>query len=161
MLNRASANLPEGIVLMVRDAYRSSDIQRKVYSGFLKKFKKENPYWSQPRLKEETNKFVADPQGSIPGGHTTGAAVDVTLAYAKDNRRMAMKTSKLSYQEQTHIGSKVPNHIRKNRKILYDAMKKAGFVNYPNEWWHYSFGDVFATARQGGKIAIYDAVKQS
>lgn len=160
MLNGANSYLPKGIVLMARDAYRSSDIQRKIYSSFIKKFKKENPPWSQVRLKEETNKFVADPEGLIPGGHTTGAAVDVTLAYAKNKKRLAMKTSKLPYQEQTSVNSKVPKHIRKNRKILYDAMIKAGFVNYPNEWWHYSFGDVFATARQGGKIAIYGAVEK-
>jgi D-alanyl-D-alanine dipeptidase len=31
---------------------------------------------------------------------------------------------------------------RENRKLLFDAMTKAGFINYPLEWWHYSFGDV-------------------
>ena len=160
MLNSANSYLPQGIVFMVRDAYRSLDTQRRIYSSFKRKFKRENPAWSQARLKEETNKFVADPQGLIPGGHTTGAAVDVTLAYVKNKKRLAMKTTKLSYQEQTSLDSMVPRHIRKNRKLLYDATIKAGFVNYPNEWWHYSYGDVFATARQGGKIAIYGAVEQ-
>jgi len=160
MLNSANSFLPDGIVLMLRDAYRSADTQRRIYSSFIKKFKKENPLWSEARLKEETNKFAADPKGLIPGGHTTGAAVDVTLAYAKNKKRLAMKTTKLNYQEQTRLDSMVPRHIRKNRKLLYDATIKAGFVNYPNEWWHYSYGDVFATARQGGKIAIYGAVEQ-
>ena len=26
-----------------------------------------------------------------------------------------------------------------NRKILGDAMRRAGFVNYVDEWWHFSF----------------------
>jgi D-alanyl-D-alanine dipeptidase len=27
-----------------------------------------------------------------------------------------------------------------NRAILGDAMRRAGFVNYVDEWWHFSFG---------------------
>jgi D-alanyl-D-alanine dipeptidase len=28
---------------------------------------------------------------------------------------------------------------RANRKLLLDAMKQRGFVNYPMEWWHFTF----------------------
>jgi len=28
---------------------------------------------------------------------------------------------------------------RANRELLLDAMKKRGFVNYPMEWWHFTF----------------------
>jgi D-alanyl-D-alanine dipeptidase len=29
--------------------------------------------------------------------------------------------------------------VAANRKILVDAMAAEGFVNYENEWWHFSF----------------------
>ena len=28
---------------------------------------------------------------------------------------------------------------RANRKLLLDAMKRRGFVNYPLEWWHFTY----------------------
>ena len=28
---------------------------------------------------------------------------------------------------------------RRNRDLLRSAMRQAGFVNYPMEWWHFSF----------------------
>ena len=30
---------------------------------------------------------------------------------------------------------------KQNRKILREAMERAGFVWYPGEWWHYCYGD--------------------
>jgi hypothetical protein len=38
---------------------------------------------------------------------------------------------------------------KKNRRLLYHAMKKAGFTNYPSEWWHYDYGDTFWGALTG------------
>ena len=31
--------------------------------------------------------------------------------------------------------------IKNNRRILYNAMTKAGFTNLPSEWWHYDYKD--------------------
>jgi D-alanyl-D-alanine dipeptidase len=31
----------------------------------------------------------------------------------------------------------LPIHILKNREALESAMKKAGFLPLPTEWWHY------------------------
>jgi D-alanyl-D-alanine dipeptidase len=30
---------------------------------------------------------------------------------------------------------------RRNRKILVDALEAEGMINYPSEWWHFSYGD--------------------
>ncbi len=32
---------------------------------------------------------------------------------------------------------------RANRDILTRALSAAGLVNYPTEWWHWSFGDCY------------------
>lgn len=31
--------------------------------------------------------------------------------------------------------------IRDNRRVLFSVMTQAGFANYPDEWWHWSYGD--------------------
>jgi hypothetical protein len=35
------------------------------------------------------------------------------------------------------------SRYHENRKLLYNAMTRAGFTNYPEEWWHYDFGNQF------------------
>ena len=37
-------------------------------------------------------------------------------------------------------------------------MKKAGFVNYPPEWWHWSYGDRYWAAALNKKFAIYKGI---
>ncbi|BDR54317.1 hypothetical protein KIMH_04280 [Bombiscardovia apis] len=37
----------------------------------------------------------------------------------------------------------VSEDAQANRKLLADAMSAAGFVNYPSEWWHWSYGDAY------------------
>ena len=42
-----------------------------------------------------------------------------------------------------------------NRKLLLRTMQKQGFVNYPNEWWHFCYGDKLYAAYKFEKQAIY------
>lgn len=43
-----------------------------------------------------------------------------------------------------------------NRRLFWNAMTAAGFSNYPEEWWHFDFGNQFDAIRTGRK-AIYGA----
>lgn len=43
-----------------------------------------------------------------------------------------------------------------NRRLLWNAMTVAGFSNYPDEWWHFDFGNQFDAARTGRQV-IYGA----
>jgi D-alanyl-D-alanine dipeptidase len=44
---------------------------------------------------------------------------------------------------------------------LIDAMRAAGFVNYPTEWWHWSYGDRYWAYLLGKPAAIFGAVLSS
>ena len=46
---------------------------------------------------------------------------------------------------------------RANRRLLFWVMTEAGFVNYPDEWWHYSWGDQMWAALTGAPAAFYAA----
>lgn len=43
-----------------------------------------------------------------------------------------------------------------NRRMFVNAMQAAGFSNYPEEWWHFDYGNQFAAARTG-EPAVYGA----
>lgn len=47
------------------------------------------------------------------------------------------------------------NYILANRRMLHDAMSKAGFSNYDEEWFHFDMGNQFDSKRTGKPNAIY------
>ena len=81
---------------------------------------------------------------NIPA-HNTGAAIDVEII-AKDGELVDMGMAIKDWQKvnpdlcQTDCDL-LDQDIRKNRKILHDVLVSYDFVNYPTEWWHFSYGD--------------------
>lgn len=47
--------------------------------------------------------------------------------------------------------------VRKNRRLLYNAMIEAGFTNLSSEWWHYDYGDKF-WAYFTGNTAMFEGI---
>jgi D-alanyl-D-alanine dipeptidase len=45
-----------------------------------------------------------------------------------------------------------------HRQTLRQAMEGAGFVQHPNEWWHFSWGDQLWAWRSGAAQACYGRV---
>jgi len=134
-LSIAQKSLPKGIYIKVLSGYRSLDEQWKLWN--------ENPDSSR----------IANPRNG-GGGHQTGGAVDVTLIDA-DGNELDMGCGYLEFGCKTATTA----GWNKNRKMLYDAMVvHAGFINYPNECWHYSYGDKMWAAYARKKYAIYGAV---
>ncbi len=111
-------------------------------------------------------RFWAPPSSDplTPPPHSTGAAVDLTLADSK-GLPLAMGG------EIDAIGSiSYPDHYaaaatadplstaalwHQRRSALAGAMAAAGFAQHPNEWWHFSYGDQLWAWRCGGAEAIY------
>jgi D-alanyl-D-alanine dipeptidase len=88
--------------------------------------------------KREVGKYTSPPGGS---SHQCGAAVDVTLLDSNNNR-IDMGTTLTDFGEKVNTYSEqISAEQKENRKILLDAMTKVGFINYPLEWWHFSYGD--------------------
>ncbi|WP_165185808.1 M15 family metallopeptidase [Caulobacter soli] len=88
----------------------------------------------------EDHMFVADPaQGSR---HNRGCAVDLTLYDLKTGRPVEMPSrydemSGRSYAD--FIGGTTKQ--RALRAVLRQAMVAQGFEVYPEEWWHFDYGD--------------------
>ena len=44
---------------------------------------------------------------------------------------------------------------QQNRAVMGDALSAVGLVNYPTEWWHWSYGDRYWALATGAGHAIY------
>ena len=160
VLIRASNNLPLNHKLLIVTAYRPISMQKKLWRNRLIQMAKRHPFKMIFRYKEWVNlasKYTAPPGGS---SHQCGAAVDVTIL-DQNNERLDMGTSF------TDFGSIVNTHTdlitekqKQNRRMLYEVMTKAGFVNYPLEWWHYSYGDRMWAAYGRKTHALYGRIEE-
>lgn len=71
-------------------------------------------------------------------GHTRGSTVDLTLI-KKDGSFVDMGGAFDLFSEISHPDyKKLTRTQKKNRKILHDAMIKAGFNGIDSEWWHFT-----------------------
>lgn len=57
--------------------------------------------------------------------------------------------------------SETEKEALQNRRFLYQVMKRAGFSNYSEEWWHWSDGDNMDAANCKKESAIYGGAKMS
>ena len=95
--------------------------------------------------------------------HSTGAAIDVYLVddhgkpldmgihpkdWMKDkDGRLSLTNSKIISDEATS-----------NRQIMSHVLSKVGFVNYPTEYWHWSYGDKYWAFVKQQPFAIYGSI---
>ena len=71
-------------------------------------------------------------------GHTRGSTVDLTLI-KKDGSFVDMGGTFDLFSEISHPDyKKLTKEQKKNRKILHDAMIKAGLKGIDSEWWHFT-----------------------
>lgn len=71
-------------------------------------------------------------------GHTRGSTVDLTLI-KKDGSFVDMGGAFDLFSDISHPDyKKLTRAQKKNRRILHDAMIKAGFKGIDSEWWHFT-----------------------
>ncbi|MGM5487486.1 MAG: M15 family metallopeptidase [Nanobdellota archaeon] len=147
-LDKAISALPEAYSLVILDAYRPLAIQKKMFTECMIEMQRIHP----PKLAYQKASLFVAPPNIAP--HCTGGAVDVTLAY--NGKPLDMGSD---YRTNTPASYSVSHHISvqaaNNRSILFQTMLEAGFVNYPSEWWHWSYGDSYWAAVNKTKT-LYD-----
>ena len=155
-LTVAQSHLPEGYRLMLRCGYRPLALQKTRYEWMLNKLRKKHPEWNQERLRDETSRCVAPPDIIPP--HSTGGAVDLSIIGGR-GRQLDMGERLGYFTEKTYTHSeKISPEAGKNRELLISVMSKAGFINYPTEWWHWSYGDRYWAAVLKKRYSIYDGI---
>lgn len=70
--------------------------------------------------------------------HNLGVAVDLTLVDLATGTEVPMGTPFDTFTEAAHTAN-ATGRVRRYRQILVSVMAEEGFVNYDQEWWHFSF----------------------
>ncbi|MEY3544281.1 MAG: hypothetical protein RLZZ247_438 [Cyanobacteriota bacterium] len=121
-------------------------------------------------LKQEVGRFWAPPSDdpATPPPHSTGAAVDLTLAESQGApldlgsaidaigavsepdhfAAVAREATDPELRRQAAV-------FQQRRDLLAAVMLEAGFAQHPNEWWHFSHGDQLWAWRTGHPQASY------
>lgn len=141
--------------IKIYDAYRPVGVQQfmvnHTYNSLLKELNlREQQLSAQKRqdLWGQVYSIWAAPSldQKMPPPHSTGAAVDVTIANERDeNLNMGGEIDELhprsgpDYYISDQDGDN--QQYQFNRQLLNRVMTNAGFCRHSGEWWHFSLGD--------------------
>lgn len=158
-LEQASKLLPQGLYFKILSAYRSTREQQALYNFHYQRMKDAHPLASETDWERMTKAVCAKPSHTSGSGHQTGGAVDITLCDEKGND-LDMGSKYLEMCPKTATAFKdISVSARHNRKILRTALHAVGMQNYPNEWWHFCYGDRMWAAYQRKEYALYGSVE--
>jgi len=158
MLRDAATRLPPGVKLHFFGGWRHIAVQWTAWEDNLANKRKLHPGASESEVKRIARLTSADPTRGGFGPHQTGGAIDLTLV--KDGLELDMGTPFSHHGAECVTDSKgVTPQQHENRDMLRSAMHAAGFVNYPGEWWHYSYGDRAWAAYTKNQYAVYGKIE--
>jgi zinc D-Ala-D-Ala dipeptidase len=165
-LKQAQSLLPPHLHFCLYEGYRSLSLQKFLFEKRYEKVKSQHPDWSSDQIFIESTKLVSpvvnqDGSINIPP-HSTGGAIDIYLVddqgkyvdmgiHPKD--WMSDSDGSLSKTASPVISATA----QKNRQIMNHALSAVGFVNYPTEYWHWSYGDRYWAYEKKQPHAIYES----
>lgn len=155
----AQANLGDYRLLII-EGHRPINLQIEYFNEYYSELKSIYPAWSHETLHQEASKYVSPPEIIPP--HSTGGAVDITL-YTHDGKEVNMGVAVNASPEESKNAcftnaENISEEAKKSRKLLSHAMSSAGFVNYPFEFWHWSYGDKYWAYSTGQSYSLYDSI---
>ena len=161
-LRAADADLPAGIRLHVVEGHRSTAAQRAIIASYAAEVRTAHPGVDDAELHRLTSRFVS-PVDVAP--HVAGAAVDLTLVDVCGDE-LDLGTPIDATPEQSDgrcyfAADGIGADARAHRELLARVLTRHGLVNYPTEWWHWSFGDRYWALATGAAHAVYGAVEAS
>lgn len=158
MLFRAQASLTEGLHVFLIEGYRSLDRQRVIVERFRAEWGGRHPEWPPNILQRYLNCFIAPVDHKAPPGHCTGGAIDLSMVDDEGEELDFVSPHGRKIENAPTWSADVSPLARANRELLFEALEAQGFRNYPQEWWHFSYGDSGWAVRQGRQTCPYGAV---
>lgn len=158
-LRIADGKLPDGIRIRVVEGCRSLSAQRAIIDGYASRLRVEQPDLEQLELDQLVSRHVAPPENAP---HVAGAAVDLTLVGC-DGRDLWMGSALDATPEESDgacftDATALDTYAQANRALLITTLESVGLVNYPTEWWHWSYGDRYWAYVARAPHALYDAL---
>lgn len=162
----AQKDLPSGWRFRIYEGYRSLKVQQMLFEQEYQRVVERFPLKNNEEHFHETTRLVSpvthlDGTKNIPP-HSTGAAVDVEIIN-EDGELIDMGMECKDWIDvppdlcMTQC-SLISMEAQRNRKILYDALYAHDFINYPTEWWHFSYGDRYWAYHKKVSHAVYGTI---
>jgi len=161
-------HLPNGWRLRLYEGFRSLAVQAWLFDNHLKTILRQHPHLDPTRQFQMATHLISpvknlDGTDNIPP-HNTGAAVDVELI-TDTGELVDMGMACGEWQDVPEelcrtICPGLTHQAQSNRLLLKEVMEAQGFVNYPTEWWHYSYGDRYWAYHTRQAVAIYGSVHE-
>src|SRR3989338_1382575 len=119
--------------------------------------------WTTQQVHDAAVVFITPPSAdpcTVPP-HTSGGAVDLTLVDA-DGREGAMGAPIEDFTPRAHIDSlrEIDEEMHRHRLLLKQALEEEGFTNYPDEWWHYDYGNQLWAINLQKPYAFYGSAER-
>ncbi|MET8145364.1 M15 family metallopeptidase [Sphaerisporangium sp. NPDC005288] len=152
----AQALLPPELRILVIEGYRPPVLQERYFAESVEELRDLHPDWSAERLRREAGRYISPPEVAP---HVAGAAVDLTLC-SEAGAELPMGTEVNAtptgpdgacYTASPDISPEAAG----NRRLLASVLTAAGLINYPTEWWHWSYGDRYWAYVSGAPAARY------
>jgi D-alanyl-D-alanine dipeptidase len=148
----AAGFLPPDWRLVIFDAWRPQAVQQQLFDTYLARLRAEQPTAPEALLCEQAARNVAPPSAdpASPSPHSTGCVIDLSALDAH-GQPIDMGTEFDAFDARAHTRyfegrveagpSLTPGEqaYLRHRRVLYHALRAVGFVNYPQEWWHYEY----------------------
>lgn len=164
----AQKNLPNNWKFCIYEAYRSLNLQQKLFEDRYALLQKLNPSWEHEKIFTECTRLVSpvinlDGSRNVPP-HSTGGAIDI---YVVDTNgevvEMGLKLADWMHDIDGSISvtnsSKISTDAQRNRDIMSKVLAEQGLINYQNEYWHWSYGDRYWAHYSKQNFAFYGSVK--
>lgn len=152
----AQERLPGEYRLLLVEGYRPYVIQERYFTGYRNQLEALDPEMDHEASFRLASRYVSPP---MVAPHVSGAAIDLTLM-DRSGKPVDMGTPINATPEDSagacYLGAaNITREARHHRDVLANALREAGLVNYPTEWWHWSFGDRYWALMTGQPAAIY------
>lgn len=157
-LAAADADLPPGVHLLVVEGLRPLSSQLAIHDGYRRLLGAQQPSLGPDEVDVLASRFVAPP---AVAPHVSGAAVDLTLAGPDGPLDLGTPIDATPEESDGACffdSSRVSAAARYRRDLLADALGGVGLVNYPTEWWHWSFGDRYWAHVSDHPFAIHGTI---
>lgn len=165
----AQKDLPNNWRFRLYEGFRSLKVQQMEFEQEYQRAVERHPHKNHQELFREATRLVSpvinlDGSKNIPP-HNTGAAIDIEII-TKEGELIDMG---MTAEDWGNVNPElcltdcklISNVAQQNRQLLLEIMQAHGFVNYPTEWWHFSYGDRYWAYHQNAKHAIYGSVEET
>lgn len=172
LLLEAADRLPPGFRLVLLDGWRPVPLQTALFNKYREELREAMPFKNDEELGSLATRFVASPSShpERPSPHLTGGAVDITIV---DDKGFCLymgssfdettdRSGTAYYEKKASSGGAMPGKTLEaldNRRMLFAVMTGAGFTNFPDEWWHFDYGNQNWAFMKGKKSAFYGIVE--